>query len=56
VTLAAGRLKKERLITYERAEIMMVDLKGIEKRACESHGIIKQHLDDFAAFDLDDAK
>ena len=56
VTLAAGRLKKEKLITYERAEITIVDRKGLEKRACECYGVIKQHLDDFAAFDTGDTK
>ena len=56
VTLAAGRLKEEKLITYKRAEIAIVDRKGLEKRACECYGIIKQHLDDFAAFDTDDTK
>jgi CRP-like cAMP-binding protein len=53
VTLAAGRLKKEKLITYKRAEITIVDRKGLKKRACECYGIIKQHLDDF---DTDDTK
>src|ERR1700733_7673043 len=56
VTLAAGRLKKEKLITYKRAEITIVDRKGLEKRTCECYGIIKQYLDDFAAFDTDDTK
>jgi CRP-like cAMP-binding protein len=56
VTMAAGRLKRERLITYRRAEITIVDREGLEKRACECYGVIKQHLDDFAAFDTDDAK
>jgi CRP-like cAMP-binding protein len=56
VTLAAVRLKKEKLITYERAEITIEDRKGLEKRACECYGIIKQHLDDFAAFDTDDTR
>jgi len=56
VTLAAGRLKKENLITYERAEIVIVDRTGLEKRACECYGIIKQHLDNYAAFDTDDTK
>jgi len=56
VTLAAGRLKKENLITYERAEIAIVDRTGLETRACECYGIIKQHLDDYAAFDTDDIK
>jgi len=56
VTLAAGKLKKEKLITYERAEIAIVDRPGLEKRACECYGIIKQHLDDYAAFDTDDTK
>ena len=56
VTLAAGRLKKEGLITYKQAIITIVDQKGLEKRACECYGVIKQHLDDFAAFDTDDTK
>jgi CRP-like cAMP-binding protein len=56
VTLAAGRLKKERLITYKRAEITIVDRNALEKRSCECYGVIKQHLDDFAAFDTDDTK
>jgi hypothetical protein len=56
VTLAALQLKKEQLITYERAQIAIVDPKGLEKRACECYGIIKQHLDNFAAFDTDDTK
>jgi CRP-like cAMP-binding protein len=56
VTLAAGRLKKEKLITYERLEITIVDRKGLEKRACECYRVLKQHLDDFAAFDTDDTK
>jgi len=56
VTLAALELKKEQLITYERAQIAIVDPKGLEKRACECYGIIKQHLDNFAAFDTDDTK
>jgi CRP-like cAMP-binding protein len=56
VTLAAGRLKKERLITYKRAQITIVDRKGLEKQACECYAVIKQHLDDFAAFDTGDTK
>ena len=56
VTLAAGRLKKERLITYKQTEIEIIDRKGLEKRACECYGVIKQHLDNFAAFDTDDTK
>ncbi len=56
VTLAAGQLKEESLITYKRAEIAIVDRKGLEKRACECYGIIKKHLDDFASFDTDDTK
>jgi len=56
VTLAAGRLKQEKLITYKRAVIEIVNRKGLEKRACECYGIIKQHLNDFAAFDTDDTK
>jgi hypothetical protein len=43
-------------MTYERAEITIVDPKGLEKWACECYGIIKEHLDNFAAFDTDDTK
>ena len=42
--------------TYTRAEIRIMDRKGLEKRACECYRIIKQHLDDFVAFDTDDTK
>ena len=56
VTLAAGRLKQEQLITYQRAVIEIVNRKGLEKRACECYGVIKRHLDDFAEFDTGDTK
>jgi len=56
VTLAAGQLKREKLITYKRAVIEIVNRRGLEDRACECYGVIKQHLDDFAAFDTDDIK
>jgi CRP-like cAMP-binding protein len=56
VTLAAGRLKQEQLITYTRGEITIVDRRGLEQRACECYGIIKQHLDNFASFDTGDTK
>lgn len=56
VTLAAGKLKKEKLITYTRSQITIVDRSGLEKRACECYEVIKHHLNDFAAFDTDDTK
>jgi CRP-like cAMP-binding protein len=51
VTMAARRLKEEKLITYVRTEIAITDRKGLEKRTCECYAVIKRHLDNFAAFD-----
>jgi hypothetical protein len=51
VTLAAGILKDEKLIDYSRGVIRILDVKGLEKRACECYHIIKNHLDNYTEFD-----
>jgi Mn-dependent DtxR family transcriptional regulator len=51
VTVAAGNLKREKLIEYRRGVITIVDHKGLEKRACECYRVIRDHLADFEAFD-----
>jgi CRP-like cAMP-binding protein len=51
VTVAAGQLKKEKLIEYRRGIITILDRKGLEKRSCECYQIIRDHLADWEAFD-----
>jgi CRP-like cAMP-binding protein len=51
VSIAAAILKQEKLIKYTRGEITILDVPGLEKRACECYRIIKDHLDNYAEFD-----
>lgn len=51
VTDAAGHLKAEGLIEYSRGMMHIRDSKGLEGRACECYTVIRQHLDNYAAFD-----
>jgi CRP-like cAMP-binding protein len=51
VSLAAGLLKQEGLIQYTRGVIHILDMEGLEKRACECYSIIKEHLDNYTEFD-----
>lgn len=51
VTDAAGHLKAEGLIEYSRGMMRIQDSKGLEGRACECYMVIRQHLDNYAAFD-----
>jgi CRP-like cAMP-binding protein len=51
VSVAAGHLKQEGLIGYTRGEIAIQDRPGLEKRSCECYQVIKDHLDNYAAFD-----
>jgi CRP-like cAMP-binding protein len=51
VSVAAGQLKKEKLIEYRRGVITILDRKGLEKRPCECYRIIRDHLTDWEAFD-----
>jgi CRP-like cAMP-binding protein len=51
VSVTAGQLKREKLIEYTRGQITIVDRKGLEERSCECYQVIKNHLDDYQAFD-----
>lgn len=51
VSLAAGLFREEGLIEYSRAEVQILDLVRLEKRACECYRIIKDHLDNYTEFD-----
>lgn len=51
VSLAAGLLKEERLIDYNRGVIRILDSPRLEQRSCECYRIIKDHLDNYTEFD-----
>jgi CRP-like cAMP-binding protein len=51
VSLVAGTLKKEKLITYNRGRIHILDRKGLEGRSCECYKIITDYLTDYEKFD-----
>lgn len=45
ITVTAGRLQHEGLISYRRGHITVLDRKGIERRACECYRTVKSELD-----------
>ncbi len=51
VSLAAGVLKREGLVNYTRGHIEILDVRGLEGRACECYQVIKEHLDNYAEFE-----
>jgi CRP-like cAMP-binding protein len=51
VSITAAQLKQKKLIDYSRGVIRILDVKGLEKRACECYHVIRDHLDNYAEFD-----
>ncbi len=51
VSIAAGILKHEGMIEYSRGAVRILDVKGLEAKACECYQVVKSHLDDVANFD-----
>jgi CRP-like cAMP-binding protein len=51
VSIAAGTLKEEGLIEYNRGVIRIIDAGRLEERACECYDMIKNYLDNYADFD-----
>jgi Mn-dependent DtxR family transcriptional regulator len=51
VSIAAEALKDAGLIRYSRGVISILDVTGLEKRACECYHVIKEYLDNYAEFD-----
>jgi CRP-like cAMP-binding protein len=51
VSIAAGVLKEEGLIDYNRGVIRILDAKRLEERACECYLVIKDYLDNYTEFD-----
>jgi CRP-like cAMP-binding protein len=51
VSTAAGLLKVAGVIEYSRGIIRILDVAGLEKRACECYLVIKNHLQNYTEFD-----
>ncbi|MBS0337813.1 MAG: Crp/Fnr family transcriptional regulator, partial [Proteobacteria bacterium] len=45
VTLAAGALQKDGVISYARGRITIIDRRKLEKRVCECYGVVKGEYD-----------
>lgn len=43
VSIVASPLQKAGLIKYSRGRMRLLDVKGLEKRACECYGTVKAH-------------
>ena len=43
VSIVASPLQKAGLIKYSRGRVRLLDIKGLEKRACECYGTVKAH-------------
>ena len=43
VSVVASPLQKAGLIKYSRGHVRLLDVKGLEKRACECYGTVKAH-------------
>jgi CRP-like cAMP-binding protein len=56
VSVAAGHLKHEGLLNYARGQITILDRSGLERRACECYQVIKNHLNNYAAFDTENTE
>ncbi len=41
VTTAAGALRRQKLINYQRGRVQLIDRKGLEKAACKCYRVIK---------------
>jgi CRP-like cAMP-binding protein len=48
VSIAAGTLKEEGLIDYNRGVILILDAKHLEERACECYHVIKDYLESYS--------
>jgi CRP-like cAMP-binding protein len=51
VSIAAGTLREEGLIDYNRGVIRILNAKRLEERACECYHIIKDYLDSYSEVD-----
>lgn len=49
VTLAAGMLQKQNLISYSRGQIKILDRAGLEAATCKCYAVVKDEYDNFLA-------
>jgi CRP-like cAMP-binding protein len=49
VTLAAGVLQKQKLISYSRGQIRVLDRAGLEAASCACYAVLKDAYDNFLA-------
>jgi CRP-like cAMP-binding protein len=49
VTLAAGALQKQKLISYSRGQIKILDRAGLEATSCKCYEVVKDEYDNFLA-------
>ncbi|HLL72871.1 MAG TPA: Crp/Fnr family transcriptional regulator [Pyrinomonadaceae bacterium] len=49
VTLAAGALQKQKLISYSRGQIKILDRAGLEAASCKCYEVVKDEYDSFLA-------
>lgn len=49
VTMAAGNIKKERLIDYSRGKITILDRRGLEFASCECYRVVTEGIKPLAA-------
>lgn len=47
VTLAAGALRRRKLISYRRGQIQILDEERLQDAACECYGAVRHLFDDF---------
>jgi len=45
VTAAAGQLQEAGLIHYSRGHVAVLDRRGLERRSCECHAVVKREYD-----------
>jgi CRP-like cAMP-binding protein len=51
MSIAAAQLKQEHLIEYTRGVIHILDVKGLEKKACECYAVVEDYLDNYLQYD-----
>jgi len=51
ISLAAGLLKKQKLISYTRNKIHILDVAGLEAKACECYHLVKNYLNNKVEFE-----
>lgn len=49
VTLVAGNLQREGLISYSRGRVRIVDLRRLEVASCECYRVVNEQLGRFIA-------